>query len=232
MIQFTRQGCSPRSLFFPLLRSRSGATLSGPTTTSSRSCGLALLLAPSLSTSARKALRSSTSSCKSEAWVAKAARKELQGRSFSTWAPLAAGSLDLWGTQCVPGSSPAFVAWPYPEAPCDALEMQCACLEVRQLPTPEAPLAWPGTRRHRDFLWTLILLNIFSPCKYIKPHSHVSLSISPFLFYLSFVTIFTSALTNGWEPHSGRGQEISTSPHNLFIFSPQPEDLFPWLSTR
>ncbi|KAM7333516.1 hypothetical protein ACRRTK_006836 [Alexandromys fortis] len=51
----------------------------------------------------------------------------------------------LWGTHCVPGSSLAFVAWPYPEALCDALETRYACLEVRQLPNQE-PLAWPVVR--------------------------------------------------------------------------------------
>lgn len=45
----------------------------------------------------------------------------------------------------MPGSSLAFVAWPYPETPCDALETQYACLEVRQVPT-QVPLAWSAVK--------------------------------------------------------------------------------------
>ena len=57
----------PSSISCPPLRSRSGATSSGPTTTSCRSCGRARLPAPSSCTCVPRAPRLSTSFCSSEA---------------------------------------------------------------------------------------------------------------------------------------------------------------------
>lgn len=57
---------SPCSLSRPLHRSRSGATLSGPTTTSCRSCGHARPPAPSSCISAPRARLSSTSCCRGD----------------------------------------------------------------------------------------------------------------------------------------------------------------------